>query len=127
MGELFQFALQSCRPLSGAVSCLRCCWDNAANFAFNRAAPFRERLACPDCGAAPPDPCLQSCRPLSGAVSSCSKKPGTSPVPAFNRAAPFRERLVYDIAMRPAAISTAFNRAAPFRERLVSAAGAALA
>ena len=133
--------LQSCRPLSGAVSATPHQTGRHSNAPFNRAAPFRERLAgvCCDCsrccaafnraapfrerlGGAPTPSCadhyaLQSCRPLSGAVRPCAPNGSGLTKSPFNRAAPFRERLDC-MAVTVASATGAFNRAAPFRERL---------
>ena len=61
--------------------------------AFNRAAPFRERLAAYRSVPATLCATLQSCRPLSGAVRYTIVWCSRSPLSTFNRAAPFRERL----------------------------------
>ena len=114
--------------------------------AFNRAAPFRERLSSADGQTTSSVSCLQSCRPLSGAVMA--GRGGELPrlCQTFNRAAPFRERLCESGMYNPrdlehlqscrpfsgavmqdgtltAVTMTTFNRAAPFRERLSRVGG----
>ena len=139
-------ALQSCRPLSGAVIAGRrgrapalhpasivpppfgsgylCSTTSRAlpSYSFNRAAPFRERLFSTGGWAIRRLDALQSCRPLSGAVMLLCP-PAACPGTALQSCRPLSGAVIARQRRPAAGAPECFNRAAPFRERLFRLVG----